>query len=305
MIIKDNQSSNRILSSLEESFTSNLPIITRYLWKLGIESKSLQLLVDEGNGSSFSIELDGELFLDFGVKRCLSCGETIQRTSSQAICEVCKESLHYKCRRCIFEGPGIPFNSICTPENPPCKLDYMCSKCWSDHYLYLGRFGNNIKVGTSNCQRKEGKYYRLIEQGLDEALVLSKFQSLQEVLSVETQIAEMFNLTTFFTFADKVDLLQKPEITNECDLHLYLSKLERLFPDITFSFVDLTDVWQKLPSNSLIRKISFSHSIRGTVKASRGNILFVQPFDNQSSENILYAYNLSHLVGCELLIMEE
>ena len=307
MIIKDKISSNRVLESSEESLTYNLPVITRYLWKLGVESKSVQLIIDEGNGSSYTIELDGDLFLKFGLKRCLNCGDIIDRTSKETTCEACKETIYYKYRRCLFEGPGTPFESVCTPENPPCKVDWMRSKCWSDHYLYLGRIGNKVKVGISNCKRKEGKFYRIIEQGLDEALVLSKFKSLQEVLSMEVKIAEMLNLTTYFTFMDKINLLtnQQDDAHTECNLHEYLSKLEPLFPDITFSFIDLTDVWQKFPTNHTIKEVTFPQKIEGTVVTAQGNILFVRPFDIPSSQNVLNAYNLSRLVGYEIFTNEE
>lgn len=302
MIIKDNISKNRVLSSIKEKYVSDFPVITRYLWKLGTNSKSLQLVIDEGNGSSFTIELDGEIFLSLGMKRCLSCGEIIHRNTSHAICDVCKESLQYKCRRCLFEGPGKPFNVECTPKNPPCQLEYMQARCWSSYYLYLGRFCNKIKVGVSSCKRRDGKYYRLIEQGLDEALVLSKFPSLKEAMDAETQIAELFNLTTYFTFVDKVNLLVEQETSNEVNHNFneYIIKLKELYPDITFSFVDLIDVWPKIASEYTIKKVSFPHTIKGNIKASRGNVLLIEPLNLKQSDKYLLAYNLSHLVGCEL-----
>jgi len=306
VIIRENISQNRVITTVNEEIISDQPIITRFLWKLGLNSRSLQLLVDDGNGKCFAIELDGEIYLEFGSKHCTQCGQIIPYTSRQAVCDLCKENHSYMYRRCIFEGPGVPFGIHCTKENPPCKTDWMIAKCWSKHYLYLGKFGNGIKVGISNCRRREGKYYRLIEQGLDEALALTNFSSLQEVLEAENFIAEKLRLTTFFTFNDKIDLVTTND--NNCltvDFHYYIDLLKEYYPKAKFSIIDLTDVWQGIPKDTLIRRNTFPEEIKGEIIASRGNLLFVKSAIKNSSENIIDAYNLSHLIGCDIISLSD
>ncbi len=302
MIIKGKISNNRVLSSREEICVSDSPIIRRYLWKLGVGSKSLQLLVDQGDGLSYTIPLDGTLFLEFGLKRCSYCDEIIPRATRDAICDLCRDSLIYKCQRCIFEGPGKPFDVKCTLESYPCQLAWKHARCYSDHYLYLGRFGNKIKVGISNCRRSEGKYYRLIEQGLDEALVLSKFSSLENVLAAEAMIADQLHLTTFLTFADKIQLLTNYEKTSEIvSLYDYAEQLLELYPDCKITNIDLLDTWGQIGTNRKIKTVSFPNTLAGEVVYSRGNIVLVQPVEQQTSEEVVYAYNLSHLKGLEVL----
>jgi len=306
VIIREDISQNRVITTVNEEIISVHPIITRFLWKLGLNSRSLQLLVDNGNGKSFAIELDGEIYLEFGSKHCTQCGQIIPYTSRQAVCDPCKENLSYMYRRCIFEGPGVPFGTHCTKENSPCKTDWMIAKCWSKHYLYLGRFGNGIKVGISNCRRREGKYYRLIEQGLDEALALTNFGSLKEVLDAENNIAEKLRLTTYFTFNNKIDLLtMNNEDCLSVDLYYYIDLLKKSYPEVTYSIIDLTDVWQGIPKDTLIRRNTFPKEIKGEIIASRGNLLFVKSATKNSSENIIDAYNLSHLRGCDILSLSE
>ncbi len=302
MITKGKISNNRILSSSEEICVGDSPLIRRYLWKLGVGSKSLQLLIDQGDGLSYTIPLDGTLFLEFGLKRCLYCNEVIPRTTRDAICDLCRDSLLYKCQRCIFEGPGKPFDDKCTLESYPCQLSWKHVRCYSDHYLYLGRFGNKVKVGTSNCRRSEGKYYRLIEQGLDEALVLSKFNSLESVLAAESMIADQLHLTTFLTFVDKIQLLSNYEATTEIvSLYAYAEQLLELYPDCTITNIDLLETWGQINADLNIKTVSFPNALAGEVIYSRGNVLLVRPVEQLDSEKVVYAYNLSHLKGLEIL----
>jgi hypothetical protein len=300
VIIKNDLSKNRVLLALQEELMTSNSIITRFLWKTSVDQLTLQLLVDQGDGTSYTIQLDGEVFLEFGNKHCLNCGEIIPRTSSEAICDACRTEIFYLCRRCIFDGPGKPFGTTCSPDDPPCKQAWRVNWCWNNHYLYVGRFGNGLKVGTSNCKRKEGRYYRLMEQGLEEAVVLQRFPSLEAVLTAEDNIADQCRLRTYFTFVDKIRLLTEGTNTEESiNLHNYAETLAAIYPDLDISIVDLVDLWPKFDKSWVVKKISFPNTIEGKIVYARGNLLLVQPRRPDSSK-LVYAYNLRHLVGYEV-----
>lgn len=289
---------NRILNFGNKELYAINPIIRRYFWKIEGDTVSPYLLVDSGDGSSFSLKLEGNLYLDLGEKYCQICGELIPRDSSESICTNCFESNYYRCRRCIFEGPGIPFGESCTKEKFPCQSLDNQLRCFGDHYLYIGRFGNILKVGTSYSKRSDGNYYRLIEQGLNEAVVFKGFSSLHDVLAAEARISDYCNYTTALPFMDKVEQLQPTTNTSiDFNWHRIAKNILEIYPEKKASYIDLSGLWSQTILSEPIKTVWNPLTISGEIVFSRGNILLVK--EQPSSKNVL-GINLSRLVGFEI-----
>jgi len=294
---------NRTLTFGQKDHYSLKPIIKRYLWKIEGDAVYPYLLVDAGDGSSYSIRLEGQLYLDLGERYCQLCGEIIPPDSSDAICRNCFESHYYKCRRCIFEGPGEPFGQSCSKDNPPCHSSDNALRCYGQHYLYIGRFGNLLKVGTSYAKRSDGNYYRLIEQGLNEAIVLKSFSSLEAVLQAEKKLSDYFNYKTVLTYLDKIEQLQQNDERLEVNWHTLADKILKIFPEVKISYIDLTDFWSQYKCSFPIKTIWNPLSLSGEVVYAQGNVLILK--EQKASSINYFGINLSRLIGFEIFTQED
>jgi len=299
-----------IQTAAEEQYNHRRQIIRRYWLKIAESKISPLLVVDNGDGTSYSITLEGELYLKLGEKFCESCGKRIPRESSEAICLECYNKEAYKIRRCIFEGPGEPYGEKCSKENPPCGNRENTLRCYGEHLVYIGRFGTIIKVGTTSKKRSEGKYYRLIEQGLDEAIVLKNIATLKEALEIEEKISKMFKIRTAIRFVEKVEEITKASLEEkereELDWHAWAEKLLALYPEKKVVYLDLRDLWGKGEEKITPRKVFTPLELTGEVVLVKGNVLIIKSKREETkSEEKYYAINLSRLKGFELISEEE
>ncbi|MBN1329957.1 MAG: DUF2797 domain-containing protein [Candidatus Heimdallarchaeota archaeon] len=296
---------NRILTFGHKEYYSLRSVIKRYLWKVEGDAVHPYLLVDAGDGSSYSIRLEGKLYLDLGERFCQLCGELIPPDSSDAICKTCFESQYYKCRRCIFEGPGEPFGRPCSKDNPPCQSRDNTLRCYGQHYLYIGRFGNLLKVGTSYAKRYDGSYYRLIEQGLNEAIVIKGFPSLEKVLLAEKQLSEHFNYRTVLTYLDKIEQLQQDQQAERLEInwHALADEILEIFPEVKVSYIDLTNFWPQRKYSFPIKTVWNPVSLQGEAVYAQGNILVLE--EQKANITNYLGINLSRLIGFEIFTQED
>ncbi|RLI72078.1 hypothetical protein DRO91_02815 [Candidatus Heimdallarchaeota archaeon] len=302
---------NRTLrTTIEEQCQYPRQIIRRYWLKMTENKIKPLLLVDNGDGTSYSIALEGEVYLKLGEKFCERCGKRIPRESYEAVCIECYNKEAYKARRCIFEGPGEPYGKKCSKENPPCGNRENIIRCYGEHLVYIGRFGTIIKVGITSRKRSEGKYYRLIEQGLDEAIIMKGVATLKEALKIEATISEKFGIRTAIRFGEKVDEITKmpPEEKKKrkLDWHNWAEKLLALWPEKKITFLDLKGLWKDWEGKITPKKVFTPLELTGEVMLVKGNVLILKSKNEETkNKEKYYAINLSRLKGFELISEEE
>ncbi|MEA2070208.1 MAG: DUF2797 domain-containing protein [Asgard group archaeon] len=295
MIIDKQIVQSRALFQEKEESLSVVPhLIRRYFWRFRGDIVEPYLLVDSHEGTSYTIKLTGKIFLTLGGKYCTNCGEKLPQNSYENVCGKCQEQLFYKYLRCIFDGPGTPFNKECTRESPACGSPRFASKCWSKHYLYIGIFGSIRKVGTSSLSRKEGKYYRLIEQGLDDAVVVQPFPSLKAVLAAEDHVSEELSIATKITTIEKLNqITEYTEDEEVLNWHAYAYKLRKIYPEKQISLIDIDDIWSYSFEPHQISYEPYPDKLEGEIVYMKGNLMVINPFDRATFQGI----NLNRLRG--------
>jgi hypothetical protein len=300
MAIIKQTTKNRILESKPEELSVPSRLVSRYFWKQEEAGAIPYLLVSTNNGASYTLRLEGRLFLTFGSRYCLECGQPLPPNSYQALCDFCQESDYYKRRRCIFEGPGKPFNRECTAEEPACGNPYAAARCWNDYLVYIGRLGSIIKVGLTSANRSEGKFYRLLEQGLDEALVLDSFPSLQAALLAESKISDLFGFATRIHFTEKVEELTHNTGSSDFDSQALQQDLEGMYEGLEYHHITLEHPRNKLLSGETITTSYDFSEISGEIIYAQGNVLIVRSLIDSLHQELI-AYNLSAFAGYQII----
>ena len=180
---------------------------------------------------SFIIPLIGYIDIELKERICLICKTPISLQQSVPYCSLCLNSSLLYSLQCRFNGPGAPFQQECTPNNIPCQNLDGPRGCFDKHYVYVASIGNRLKVGTSSMKRKtSGKYARLIEQGVMQAITIESFPSLHEAMKAETKISQTLMLPQRLTIYDKALGLFEPEILLASPNSSYYKRLKQLFP---------------------------------------------------------------------------
>lgn len=225
--------------------------------------------------------LMGDVFLPFSGHYCVWCGVPIGEGAPLNICGDCYSSRRGIRFRLIVEGySSFEDSSVFELESDLIYARYV---------VYIGVFGNKLKVGVSRFDRGGSEYGfidRLIEQGFSSGVAFGLFD-LITAQDLETDIAREFGLLTRLNFKNKLSALTSPEFS--------LSDLEDLaievlgfiggdaqiiwFGSFDWSFpLDFDDIWS-------------GDVLCGEVVGYRGNIVFV------SDGSSILAVNLNDLVG--------
>ena len=177
-------------------------------------------------------------FTDF-IKLELNSGNTIQVELGSPICKQCynkqklNDGLCSNCyelsefQKCLFNKPDsfLQRGIECRKDSPACKDLSNAKRCHSNHGLYLGRFGNLIKVGTTRIYRKGSYVTRFLEQGLNEAIIVHGFKSLENVLLEESWFAQACRFPDRLYFTEKVaNFIKTPINFKETYLELLTEK---------------------------------------------------------------------------------
>jgi len=269
------------------------PIISKYF--VTITDSSLyrtNLLVRNTISDHYKISLDGLISLNLGDYVCLRCG-SISSNFQGNICLNCKTREETAYEQCLFHSPYSIYEKKCTIDNVACNLDETIEKCFSKFYLYFGRFGEIIKVGISRLTIGKLKYRRLIEQGLNEAVVVYPFNSLAGVTAAERLLIDEFGLKESITFEEKVNSMSEASLIQIENLYS-INQIKELFFDKNIKQINiypdnqLNDI---LPSFALIKSEKYITKIQGLIIYTRGNIGLLK------QGKILTFFDISKLVG--------
>ena len=140
---------------------------------------------------------------------CTMCYNEFQSIDGSRICDKCKNSEIGNLFNCIWNSPYNIYGKLCNPnESPLCGSYKNAQYCTQSHLLYVGSYGDLIKVGVTRERRgnqDKGYIARLIEQGLDFAFVFhfKNEATLPFVQSLEETLATVLGIRTKLTYNDK------------------------------------------------------------------------------------------------------
>ncbi len=272
-------------------------VVTRYSVLLSTGTTyHTYLIARNENLNYYRVILNGLINLDFGKKVCLTCGKTLNENEIRKYCNNCITEEEEKYKNCLFHSPFKHYNKKCTLEYQPCQMLGNREKCYSKYILYFGRFGEKIKVGISRFSYGKYKYARIIDQGLNEAIVVYPFNSLPEVTYYERMLIDELGLAEKITFEEKVEALLNPTFI-EIETYYPLKQIKELFYNKKLKRIDV------YPNNLLENVISSSFDIKlkkninklsGTIILTQGNVGLIKRM------NEITFFDISKLVGREL-----
>ena len=273
-------------------------VVSGFFWRPFFEEHMLFLEWNSPDGNG-CFPMFGEHYLKFSKQLyCRWCSSKLTNiASSLKLCSKCLCSPKGIKFRCSIEGSGTPFNTICYGE-PICE-DSISKFCYDNHVIYLASFGSIIKVGVSREKRnglENGFIYRLLEQGVDAAVVLSGNLPLWKAQELELKISEEYNIPLNLNIEEKLE-----ELIN--GVKTPLNKLVKIATEIKNSLNSKVDIvwanhfnWGTGPQdfNSILR----GDEIFGNLIYARGNIAF---FDLCGE---IYALNIKSLLGRGIVCWE-
>ncbi len=130
---------------------------------------------------------------------------------------------------CNYRDPDSPLlqAGYCTYADYPCGFVENRDVCHGTYFLYIGRFNTLFKVGISRIGRTKKK--RLIEQGLNEAYVLSPIPNLPKALKLEQLISETLMIPDRLHRSQKVESFLSKEVWDWKKIHDFLDGIRHLF----------------------------------------------------------------------------
>jgi len=217
-------------------------------------------------------------------KYCLRCRTEINHSSK--FCDECTAEEECVYFRCLYHSPWKYFGGECTNNNPICNYNENVFKCFADYYLYLGRFGTNIKVGISRLGKGKNKFYRLVHQGLNEAIVIFPFRSLPAVTRYERFLIDEIGIKERITFEEKAYDLTHGYDEN-IEYYYSLKQIKELFdskkvlhlqlyPDNPLNDIigSMSDVAKKQDIDKLTGMIIYTQGNMGVLKVGNNLQLF-------------------------------
>jgi len=255
--------------------------------------KTLNNLWFQYNYTEFNrFDLQANKFIDIKLGNTVCCKCYTPSLLKEGYCNECYQMSEFK--KCLFLqqdsflGKGI----TCTKDDPPCNEFKNAEYCHSEHILYIGRLGNEEKVGISRAKRKGSYLQRFVEQGLNEVIVVRGFKSLQEVQSQEIELMKI-------GFVDKLSFVDK--INNSTDnppssIIEYKNVLAKKYPDQKIEYWSIYDDIAIPPAKFELHPTSdeIKH-IQGKIKHIQGSILIIE------TENEEYSVNLNSILHHQIL----
>jgi len=269
------------------------PIISKYFVTVTDSNNyNTNLLVRTATSEFFKISLNGLLSISFGNYCCLRCGNT-SSTIAGRLCAECKTSDEEAFENCLFRSPHTIYEDKCLIEKPACNEKSNIEKCFRDYYLYFGRFGELIKVGISRLSLGKFKYRRPIEQGLNEAIVVYPFRSLNDVTAAERLLIDEFGIKESITFLEKVSSLEEPCLIKIEDFYP-ITQIRELFVKKNIKQLSL---YPDNPLNDIIsgdsktKSEKFIDQLKGFIIFTQGNVGLIKRGHD------LTFFDISKLVG--------
>ncbi|MHA1221895.1 MAG: DUF2797 domain-containing protein [Candidatus Heimdallarchaeaceae archaeon] len=233
------------------------------------------LVIRENVDEFYRVVLAGLITLAFEKKVCLRYGNEINMEDTSSVyCNKCVEEHERKYKECLFHSPYLIYNRKCTIRNILCKEKENIQKCFKKYYLYLGRFGNIIKVGVGNLYYSKYKYSRILNQGLNEAIIVSPFHSLEEATRYERFLIDEIGIEERIRFEEKVESLLEPTQTRLED-YFPLKQMKELFVGkkiIQMNFFPDNPLEHILSSSFSIHQEKLIFDLNGRIIYIQGNI---------------------------------
>jgi len=230
------------------------------------------------DGSSL-VFLLGFHFFVFSGRFCRWCGAPISSGAFLGLCDSCLSSPRGVSYRVIVSGCD---GSVVPPYR---------------YVVYLGSFGDVVKVGVSRLDRNgssNGFLFRLLEQGVEHFAVFDGGWNVCVAQSVEVKLVEEFGFVDRVSFLDKLDLFYEDGLS----LGEFSSIVSEVH-DFLGSGVSLVSQgmlsWPRLSAFDFVWHGSF---VSGEIVGFRGNLVL---FDDGSSR---FAVDLSSLVGSGVVCWE-
>ncbi len=265
------------------------------------------LLLNNAEGQYFAIPLFGLLSLTLGDRQCLLCTTPIPSTSYFPYCTECYNMTNFYGQMCRFEGPGKPFDTLCTKATPPCSVLNGPTGCFKPHYLYIASIGSFIKVGISSERRVSGRYARLMEQGIRRALVVRSFSSLHDAINAETLVAGALGLPVRITTTEKAQGIQQPDEPIDRENHWIHEKLRKIFPDKSLIGLKLFETPDFIKNAEITVQTLPPTVIEGEILYSLGKFIFITldptPYHSENEESLVML-DSSKLQGYPIILQE-
>ncbi|MFX1521409.1 MAG: DUF2797 domain-containing protein [Promethearchaeota archaeon] len=279
--------------------------IRNYFWKEFMDFYAPCLYM-KSKYHHFSCILHGSLYFRLGDHFCVECGAHIAPFTFLSLCDACLQNEDTAKFLCILKGAGAPYEKQCNLDDPPCHDLYRRdSFCQTEHLVYIGRFGSLFKAGVTRKSRKEfsGMYSRLLEQGLDEALIISQGLTLPEAQRLEAKVSALLNVPKWISFAAKAESIianVKKKLSQEeplTKMDAIRTKLARFVPEDTISHVIVDHAYMMGYINpDSIEWITRPEQIEGEVAVIKGNVLITR------LDSKYLVYDLAKLQGREILL---
>ena len=240
------------------------------------EGKPYYRVTDDGDISTYYIEYDKNLTLEFDTSRRFCTGGHDLGTSNAWACpdhaEVDKK--YEQCKRCMdktgFNPAFYHADSI---------SDQQAEYNQQPHNLYLAYFDDaNLKVGISHTRRG---LTRLLEQGARAAIILDEFASANVARQYEAKLARLDWLNENIKLSKKIELLGGLEFNLQHAAERLLSAKQRAEAATNTNFKgnkveDLNKHYGDTTNLDSLNDVSEQAVISGTVKACIGSLLVTQ-----------------------------
>ncbi len=262
-----------------------------------------------GISSLFSLEIGNFVNISLFKKRCKVCRRSVE-LNVEYICIICHESLikhnesYYTRKDCIYfrETSLLSRYSYCASNSPLCKNMQNAMYCHSKFILYVGRFNNEFKVGISS--RKRGLYTRVVEQGLNEAIIIDGINNLMEALFHEECISNELKIETRISTQDKLLSFVSTENNNDNMQFISNKFADYINSNFNLQMINLRYFYLNNSFNLIDNKIQLERTDTDN-SGIKGKIIFLQGnFMVLSLEEKNYLIDLKKLVGRDVYLYD-
>ena len=189
------------------------PVLRDYRFDYNDKNIEYYIWIEEDWCSFEKLVLDGDdIQLSFNDYICNRCHQMVDKLEFD-LCSNCMEvDNDFQIRlKCIFNKKDSMLQEGCTKVKPACRSLDNVRFCFQKYILYIGRIGDHIKIGISRKNRRGGYLSRLIEQGLNEAIVIDSINSLPEVAKEEQWFRDI-GMPDKITGKQKINCIENSKI---------------------------------------------------------------------------------------------
>ncbi len=237
--------------------------------------------------------VDTKYFLLSEELYCKNCLNENPRLTWNGLCESCQGDFSQRQYACIYSHAGEPFGGRCDISSIAlCNdEDFRTKYCLCEYVIYLGRFGNALKIGITRFSSDPGVQsyiFRLIDQGFDSVLVFRGINPLNLTWAqdLETEIGRYFCIPKALSFDRKFNALSNlATILSPVILDEMAQIIEISFPELTLleSMILSEDYWGFYKLNQAylkdltrIPRVKNPRIVEGEVVMARGEMVLLE-----------------------------